>query len=474
MPSPDTDYRPLHDVLADVRSDADGRIEARTRRRRHLARAAGATVVVLGLVGVAAAVGLGGSGDDDGRTTVAPTTSTTVPGPTPGTSLPMAEAPIAPRWAPITAWTGTELLVWGGSDSMAPCEDAQGCAAPVLVDGARYDPSTDTWRPMAPAPIEADRNGLWGVIDGVWTGRELIVVGGREPTVAAYDPRTDSWRTIDPGRAEVTYGMRVHWTGAEVVLLGGLVENDDPDAPPSLTAAASLVLDPVTDTWRTLPEPPLKDLVVEDLGTLKTPMELSNAKAAPLGSALLVSEGSGDGENPAHVAVLDATSGSWRSAAPLPSGVVEALVPADGRVIAVLRSLPGGDEETEDPAGGPPDETSVAQNAVSVYDPAEDAWSTPVPLTTPRYVDEAIWANDRLLVTFGDSLVSEEAEAFAAVSYDPSTGTVAEVEVSELARRDAPALVWTGDQFLVWGGSHASSDGSTPEPMAGGSRFRPA
>ncbi|MDP1586278.1 MAG: hypothetical protein Q8M07_00920, partial [Prosthecobacter sp.] len=35
-------------------------------------------------------------------------------------------------------WTGSEMLIWGGSTGRAP----------LLNDGARYDPTTKHWTPM--------------------------------------------------------------------------------------------------------------------------------------------------------------------------------------------------------------------------------------------------------------------------------------------------------------------------------------
>ena len=51
----------------------------------------------------------------------------------------MAPSPLVARFAPISLWTGDELIVWGGHD----------LAGDEYVDGAAYDPITDTWR----API---------------------------------------------------------------------------------------------------------------------------------------------------------------------------------------------------------------------------------------------------------------------------------------------------------------------------------
>jgi hypothetical protein len=91
----------------------------------------------------------------------------------------------------IVAWTGRELVGWGG-----------GCCGDVSDDGSAYDPATNTWRKIAPAPIGGQQSPA-----GAWTGRELVILSGQSPDGkpvggAAYNPATDTWRRIAdvPGR----------------------------------------------------------------------------------------------------------------------------------------------------------------------------------------------------------------------------------------------------------------------------------
>ncbi|MBA2643371.1 MAG: hypothetical protein H0U82_10650, partial [Actinobacteria bacterium] len=92
----------------------------------------------------------------------------------------MAAAPLAPRLMPASAWSGRELLIWGGTDERFQR---------FFRDGAAYDPESDSWRRLPRAPISA-RAPL-----SVWTGRELLVwatavrVRDRPRDGAAYDPR---------------------------------------------------------------------------------------------------------------------------------------------------------------------------------------------------------------------------------------------------------------------------------------------
>jgi hypothetical protein len=75
---------------------------------------------------------------------------------------PIPPAPLSPRGFHTAVWTGTEMLVWGGST-----------AGRLFADGAVYDPAAGSWRSMPRAPL-APRTGHVAV----WTGRELLVWGG--------------------------------------------------------------------------------------------------------------------------------------------------------------------------------------------------------------------------------------------------------------------------------------------------------
>ena len=81
------------------------------------------------------------------------------------------------RVGAAAVWTGTRLLVWGGQTQ------ALGAAAPNLPGhGLAYDPKTNRWSPLLPAPILGRTNPT-----AVWTGRELIVWGGGD----SYPPFAD-------------------------------------------------------------------------------------------------------------------------------------------------------------------------------------------------------------------------------------------------------------------------------------------
>jgi hypothetical protein len=156
----------------------------------------------------------------------------------------MATSPLSRRVHPASAWTGQHLLVWGGRSG-----DNDDSA--VLGDGAAYDARHRTWRPLPPAPITA-RAPL-----SVWTGQEFIVWGtavrGPEPPRdgAAYSPARDSWRRISEAPVELSDATAV-WTGREMIVFGAWLSSAD-NAPATRTAIGA-AYNPVTDTWRRLPD----------------------------------------------------------------------------------------------------------------------------------------------------------------------------------------------------------------------------
>jgi hypothetical protein len=138
-----------------------------------------------------------------------------------------------PRLYPAAVWTGSRLLVWGGIDANG-----------VLGDGASYDPDTDTWEPLGAGGPSA----RWKA-SAVWTGSEMIVWGGSGFFIgpfddgAAYDPAAKSWSALSSAGAPPPHeAASTVWTGTRMILWGG---NRDFSA---RTQTGGLY-DPVADAW---------------------------------------------------------------------------------------------------------------------------------------------------------------------------------------------------------------------------------
>jgi N-acetylneuraminic acid mutarotase len=69
------------------------------------------------------------------------------------------------RIGAVTAWTGRRLLVWGG--------DAGRTALVPVHGGLSFDPAGDRWTRLPRSPLEGRADAV-----AAWTGRELIVWGG--------------------------------------------------------------------------------------------------------------------------------------------------------------------------------------------------------------------------------------------------------------------------------------------------------
>ena len=119
-------------------------------------------------------------------------------------------APISSRTGHAVVWDGREMFVWGG-------QARRGVAA---LNGAAYDPQRDTWRRLPPAPLDVHSP------SAVWTGRVMVVVGAAledgAPDAAAYDPQTNRWQLLERLPDVVDPPTRMVWTGAEILLWGGL------------------------------------------------------------------------------------------------------------------------------------------------------------------------------------------------------------------------------------------------------------
>ncbi|HLF43125.1 MAG TPA: hypothetical protein VJA46_06305 [Acidimicrobiia bacterium] len=179
-------------------------------------------------------------------------TPTTVPDQDTGIWERLEPAPIAGRRWHSTTWTGQELIVWGGG---IPFGGAFG-------DGAAFDPASREWRELAPSPLRA-RVGH----TAVWTGDEVIIWGGHgggdssHPDSwyfngAVYNPSTDSWRQIADSPLTGGPGYSAVWTGSEMIVMGG---NDGYRSAAENGLSEAAAYNPSTDSWRPieLPSPML-------------------------------------------------------------------------------------------------------------------------------------------------------------------------------------------------------------------------
>jgi N-acetylneuraminic acid mutarotase len=158
---------------------------------------------------------------------------------------------------PVVVWTGSQMIEWGG-----------GCCGDFIGHGDAYRPSTNAWRKLPASPLVGRQAAA-----GVWTGKEMVIVGGfaEDPDTgsitfrdaAAYNPVTRTWRRLPPMPAARRDAKAV-WDGRDVLVVGGRRPADPVGSIPAVVGektagARSEVLPrgvfayrPSTNRWRLL------------------------------------------------------------------------------------------------------------------------------------------------------------------------------------------------------------------------------
>src|SRR5579872_4589775 len=125
------------------------------------------------------------------------------------------DAPPGARAIHTAVWTGSEMVVWGGSGN-----------AVILNDGGRYNPAANNWMslPATGAPGARQQH------TAVWTGTEMIVWGGYNGNYlndgGRYNPGANSWSSLPSANAPLArYNHTAVWTGTEMIVWGGSNDN---------------------------------------------------------------------------------------------------------------------------------------------------------------------------------------------------------------------------------------------------------
>jgi hypothetical protein len=358
-------------------------------------------------------------------------------------------APIAGRIAEGAVWTGKEMIVWGGVTEKAarqvgPCDR---CAS----DGAAYDPATRTWRAIAPSPAGVEGAGGAGV---AWTGDEMLVWASNSPDgpvgAAAYDPADDSWRRLPAGplgRRELYASV---WTGKELLVIGGAL--GDTQATP--VAAA---LDPEAGTWRLLPA---FDTFVFFGGP--SGVVWSGHEAFLTGNLSLCPEkGATCTEQRAAFVAYDPATDTLREI-PLPAPSTD----FGSDTAASLRAVGWSGSEVVLTAGGPgslrvirykptlgnwkgvePGSCHIVEEPRQGHGCRDWRIGPWAPCYAPKNV---AWLGDRLVASCAEDGLQ---------LFDPATGSWTWRSLvpgpSPYNSRESPAVVWTGTDLIVWGGMAA-------------------
>ncbi len=359
-------------------------------------------------------------------------------------------APIPDRNDPVGVWTGRELLVWGGQSGPHDLV--------VHGDGAAYDPARGVWQELPPAPL-TPRTGA----AAAWTGRELIIWGGYDhlgdnPGAfrvagdgAAYDPARGAWRRLPPAPLSARADATAVWTGREVLVVGGIpAVRTDRDR--GFTDGAAY--DPARDTWRRLaPSPqPRGSLMAQHLAwTGARLLVWSDWRQTLRSESVTLTNGERGTEvesrDGVDVWAYDPTADRW---AVLPAAPGQ---PDLGGAVLVWTG-----EEVLSVTGRPYQGPVLDRDPGARYDPARNGWRRLAdgPLDTAG-LGAGLWTGAALLVWNGTSMRSgDPATDYGpgdGAAWDPAADRWVRLPRSPLGGADGAVAVWTGRAALVWGGT---------------------
>ncbi|HET8542399.1 MAG TPA: IPT/TIG domain-containing protein [Anaeromyxobacter sp.] len=351
----------------------------------------------------------------------------------PGPDLWVPNRAPAQRKGHGAVWTGTEMLVWGGS-----------AVFNFWNDGARYNPASDTVAPISTDGAPSARAGA----SIVWTGSEMVVWGGGTSTVsqdgARYDPVTDAWTPMTTVGAPVarSYAAAV-WTGSEVLVWGGYLGN-------SKGTGSGARYDPANDRWTAI-------------ASTGAPTARWAHAAVWTGKELVVWGGDDGTSVLATGARYDPATDTWR-----PISTVGAPAARRGHTFVWTGS--------EVVVWGGNDRTAVLDTGAR-YDPVTDRWLPVATASAPsaRWGHSMVWTGKDVLVFGGTTHL--HAYSF----YETQTGGRWNAETntwSALPTGGAPlaryghSAVWTGADLVVFGGETAAP--VTYQYLDTGGAFRPS
>ena len=330
-------------------------------------------------------------------------------------------------------WTGSEMIVWGGAKDNS--------LSPYLNTGGRYNPATDSWTATQTTDAPGPRVGP----AAVWTGSEMIVLGGynccpgdNRNDGGLYNPAANSWTaTTTSGAPPGGFGAPgAIWTGSEMIVWGG--ENTG-----SQYLNTGGRYNPGANSWAATT-------------TSGAPSGRNGHTGVWTGSEMILWGGfsdfprtfytSGGRYNPA----LNVWTATTTTAAPIGRNWHTAIWTGSEMIV-----WGGNDDNSFFNDGGR-------------YNPAADSWTALATTGAPngRHYHTAVWTGNEMILWGGDNGTSYFNDG---ARYNPATDSWTPISTTGApSARTTHAAVWTGTEMIVWGGY----DGSTY--LNDGGRYNPA
>lgn len=336
-----------------------------------------------------------------------------------------------PRSGHTAVWTGTEMIVWGGTTQTTTGFPSN--PTPTNT-GTRYDPVDNVWIPTTTSGAPSARLNH----SAVWTGTEMIIWGAvADNAPVKYNPTSNTWSTGTTSNAPAarSYYAAI-WTGTEMIIWGGSESGS------SVNTGAKY--NPSSNTWT-------------PVSTTNAPVPMTGPYAVWTGTQMLV----WDDEVMAG-GKYTSSSNTWTtmSAVNAPATSSSSVVWTGAEMI-----IWGGYD------GGP-------VNTGARYNPSTNTWTAISTSGAPsaRSSHDAVWTGTEMIVWGGYDGTNY---LNTGGRYNPSTNTWTALTASGApSARVNPNTVWTGNQMIVYGGYTISgtvlSGNYTTTPVASGGRYFPA
>jgi N-acetylneuraminic acid mutarotase len=307
-------------------------------------------------------------------------------------------------------WTGSEMIVWGGTHANVS----------FFNTGGRYNPSTDSWTTTSSINAPTAR----AYHTAVWTGNEMTVWGGYDGselnTGGRYNPSTDVWTATNTAGAPSARGSHTAvWTGNEMIVWGGY------DGTSEVNTGGKY--DPSADSW-------------EATGTANAPAARYSHTAVWTGSEMVVWGGVNSGVGVNTGGKYNPGTDSWTAATATnaPAARYDHTAVWSGSEMIIW----GGEN------GGSPFGTGGR------YNPSTNSWiatSTTNP-PTAREFHTAVWTGSEMIIWggFGDGNYFDTGGR-----YNPSLDSwTATSTIDSPSARGGHTAIWTGSEMIIWGGNN--------------------
>jgi N-acetylneuraminic acid mutarotase len=314
----------------------------------------------------------------------------------------------------VAVWTGSEMIVWGGTRANAA----------FFNTGGRYNPSTDSWANTSASNAPSAR----AYHTAIWTGSEMIVFGGYNGnelnTGGRYNPSTNGWTATSSVSAPSARGSHTAvWTGSEMIVWGGY------DGSSEVNTGGKY--DPSTDSW-------------EATGAVNSPAGRYSHTAVWTGSEMIVWGGVNSGAGVNTGGKYDPGTNSWTatSMSNAPTGRYGHAAVWTGTEMIVW--------------GGYDVDNNQYLNTGGKYNPITDSWSATSSTNAPesRSDHTALWTGSEMIVWGGSSFDTGYHYLDTGAKYDPASNSwIATSTINSPTARDSHTAIWTGNEMIIWGGT---------------------